>query len=387
MTFERLHRQPFLAFDDETGLEGYTVVACRRCGFVYADDLPEQRIFDEYYRDLSKYEAEDIDGVIPPWKARIHQDIVADISQRLPDRNLRILDVGAASGHLLATFARSGYHNAIGFDPSPRCSEIAAQLYDVRVDSTSIAQMQFGGQRFDLILMASVLEHVRDLGSALRDLRRLLTPTGALWVEVPDAGRFASYLSSPFQQFSTEHINFFSRVTLARLMGAHGLTTQTCWETIRMIHAMPDPGLDGLFSIGPPTVYDAFDATGVAEIREYVAASERLEREMVARTSALVEAGTPVIVWGTGSLTLQLLARGGMENLRITGFVDANRNYHGKSLRGKPVIAPAEMHGFSDDIVVVSHASEPAIIDDITTKYGLPNAVLGLTSGVSRPRN
>ena len=49
---EDLYDQRFVRFDDASGLDGYTVVACKRCGFMYADDLPGQDVFDRYYRCL-----------------------------------------------------------------------------------------------------------------------------------------------------------------------------------------------------------------------------------------------------------------------------------------------------------------------------------------------
>src|SRR5689334_22587479 len=32
-------------------LDGYDVVACTHCGFTFADKIPAQSAFDEYYRD------------------------------------------------------------------------------------------------------------------------------------------------------------------------------------------------------------------------------------------------------------------------------------------------------------------------------------------------
>jgi SAM-dependent methyltransferase len=373
---EDLYDQRFVRFDDASGLDGYTVVACKRCGFMYADDLPGQDVFDRYYRDLSKYESHDTEGDIVPWKAVIHRSIVADISERLPDRNLRILDVGSSSGHLISLFRKAGYRNAIGFDPSPRCRELARELYDVEVINTSISQMAFGGERFDLILMASVLEHLRDLERTMGELRALLRDGGAIWAEVPDAGRFHDYASSPFQQFSLEHINFFTVKTLERLMQRVGFHTGDTWTTIRRVGSMDDPGLDGLFVAGRHERAWASDSAGIADVRAYTALSEQLERALCDRLQGQVDSGRPLIVWGTGSLTLHLMNHPIFAKLNIVAFVDSNANYHGKTIRGVPVMGPASLQGHDEPILIVSHAAQEEIQTAIRERYGLTNELL-----------
>jgi SAM-dependent methyltransferase len=373
---EDLYDQRFVRFDDASGLDGYTVVACKRCGFMYADDLPGQDVFDRYYRDLSKYESHDTEGDIVPWKAVIHRSIVADISERLPDRNIRILDVGSSSGHLISLFKKAGYRDAIGFDPSPRCRELARELYDVEVINTSISQMAFGGERFDLILMASVLEHLRDLERTMGELRALLRDGGAIWAEVPDAGHFHDYASSPFQQFSLEHINFFTVKTLERLMQRVGFHTADTWTTTRRVGSMDDPGLDGLFVGGRQECASASDTAGIVDVRAYIALSEQLERALCDRLQGLVDSGRPLVVWGTGSLTLHLMNHPIFAELNIVAFVDSNANYHGKTIRGIPVMGPASLQGRDEPILIVSHAAQEEIQTAIRERYGLTNELL-----------
>ena len=372
---EQLYDQRFARFDDASGLDGYAVVACTHCGFVYADLLPGQEVFDRYYRDLSKYESHDNEGEVVPWKAVIHRSIVADLSERLPDRTISILDVGSSSGHLISLFKQAGYHDAIGFDPSPRCRELARQRYDVEVINTSISQMAFGGRRFDLILMASVLEHLRDLERTLGELRGLLREGGAIWLEVPDAARFADYVLSPFQQFSLEHINFFTLQTLERLMQRVGFRTASSWPTIRRVGSMDDPGLDGLFVRDEPSDVATVDAAGVAAVRSYVAGSEQLERTLCRRLGALAQHSEPVIVWGTGSLTLHLLNDPVFSRLNIVAFVDSNANYQGKTIRGVPILAPSALRDRDEQILIVTHAAQEEILDVIRNRYGLTNPV------------
>ena len=48
-------------FDQLSGaslLNGYTIVLCCDCGAAFANDVPQQAAFDEYYREFSKYEGQ-----------------------------------------------------------------------------------------------------------------------------------------------------------------------------------------------------------------------------------------------------------------------------------------------------------------------------------------
>ena len=77
---------------------------------------------------------------------------------------------------------------------------------------------------FDAVMMVGVLEHLVDLDGALAHVRTLVSPGGRLFVEVPDATAFADWPNAPYQDFSTEHLNFFSPTSLTNLMRRHGFS-------------------------------------------------------------------------------------------------------------------------------------------------------------------
>src|SRR3954468_3989578 len=106
-------------------IAGYTVVACYRCGFCFASDLPSQSEFDLYYRNQSKYEYENRAGAPSNYEIRRLPLSVRAISEWLPNRAARILDIGCANGGLLNALKTHGYSNVFGADPSPACARIA----------------------------------------------------------------------------------------------------------------------------------------------------------------------------------------------------------------------------------------------------------------------
>jgi SAM-dependent methyltransferase len=111
-----------------------------------------------------------------------------------------------------------------GLDPSPACAAAAARLYSIDVRTMTLGEIAMTGEQFNCVIMVGVLEHLRDLDHAFDHLRALLSPAGLLYVEVPDVTAFADWPNAPYQDFSTEHINFFSPISLDNLMRRHGFT-------------------------------------------------------------------------------------------------------------------------------------------------------------------
>ena len=371
-----VYAQRFASFDDFSALSGYDVVTCRECGFAYANRLPESATLERYYGELSKYEQHDTGGAIAPWAEVRDRAIVEEISAILPDRRARILDVGCATGHLLATFRDAGFENVTGLDPSRRCVELARDLYGIRVLNMPISRMGASSERFDLILVSAVLEHLRDLTENVRALTSMLAEGGSIWFEVPDAGRFSSFVHSPFHQFSLEHINFFTARSLTALLRTAGFEPLAVWESIRTVRSFDEPGLNAIFSKSSSGSNSTRDPEQQHDLPAYVAACESVERRILENVAPLAQQRVPIVLWGTGSLTLHLLTRVPFSELNVAAFVDSNANYHGKHINGIPVIAPEQMRERCEPILVVSHASGREIARDIRGRYGLDNSIL-----------
>lgn len=102
-----------------------------------------------------------------------------------PKERLDVLDVGAAQGRALLALERLGHH-AVGVEPWPAAIVTAHELarrvgttIDVREGAAEL--LPFADERFDVVLATSVLEHVTDLGAALREIHRVLRSGGIFW--------------------------------------------------------------------------------------------------------------------------------------------------------------------------------------------------------------
>jgi 2-polyprenyl-3-methyl-5-hydroxy-6-metoxy-1,4-benzoquinol methylase len=105
----------------------------------------------------------------------------------------RILDIGAGTGDFLSVAKSDGWQT-IGVEPSDRAKAIAKNKGVSFVEQTS----ELENNSFDVISMWHVLEHVPDLNKQIKELKRLLKPTGTLIIAVPN-----------FKSFDAKHYGKF----------------------------------------------------------------------------------------------------------------------------------------------------------------------------------
>lgn len=104
-----------------------------------------------------------------------------------------ILDIGAGTGDFLAVAKQNGW-TTTGIEPSPKAKSIAISKGISFVENTT----DLANYSFDVITMWHVLEHVPDLDFQIKELKRLLKPSGTLIVAVPN---FKSFDANHYGKF------------------------------------------------------------------------------------------------------------------------------------------------------------------------------------------
>ena len=98
-------------------------------------------------------------------------------------RRARILDAGCGSGRNMIELNRHG--TVTGVELSPTSDSLAQGRNAGEVLTCSVLDMPFAQDSFDLAVSLDVIEHLDDDLAALRELRRVVAPGGALLVTVP----------------------------------------------------------------------------------------------------------------------------------------------------------------------------------------------------------
>ena len=371
-------RQTFAVVDHGTPVTGYDVVVCGRCGCSYADGIPEQATLDNYYREMSKYEYAQRGGAESDFDSKRLALIAAVIAPLLPSRDVRILDIGCASGRLLANLRDMGFPNVEGLDPSPACARSAADLYSIKVRSLTLDEMAGSGELFDVVTMVGVLEHLRDMKEAFENLNALISPGGLLYVEVPDVTGFVDWPNAPYQDFSTEHINFFGPVSLQNLMTRRGFSPVFLERNHRQqSHRTVMSNISGMFRRDSEWQSEiVFDADSAAGLDRYLACCAEAEDRLLARIAAIVDAGRPIIVWGVGTHTSRLMTTSRLNDAHIVAFIESNSRYQGRTLLGRPILPPQALKERAEPVLISSRVFQQEIVDQIQKELGCSNELI-----------
>jgi SAM-dependent methyltransferase len=186
------------------------LLRCPSCSFVFSEFRPADEDLHKLYRemDTTVYERE------------------SQGRRRTAMRHLRILeqyaraghllDVGCASGNLLAAAADTGWA-VTGVEPASSLCERAAKLLNGRgqVQCLPLQQAKLTPSSFDVVTMWDVLEHVTDPVKFLGLCVTFLKPSGILIVNVPDISSFQAWvLGEHWPLLLPEHLNYFDRKSL-----------------------------------------------------------------------------------------------------------------------------------------------------------------------------
>ncbi len=373
-----LHTQTFEQLPGARLLDGYDVVVCEQCGAGFANHIPPQSIFDAYYRDLSKYEYEYRASQATRYEDRRFREAARTIIPHIVSSGSRILEIGCATGHLLSVLKEQGYANVHGVDPSPGCAKAAGGLYGIHAQACTIFDIPRPEQPFDIVLLLGVMEHIRDLDRAIEAIRALLSPAGRVYIAVPDAAHFDRNQDGPFQEFSLEHLNFFSATSLTNLMRTRGFKFLSGGSLF--LEHNPATWCASIYC-----VFESSDKRAGSWIRDeeterglaaYIRKSRQAEDRIRRTIEGLAASGRSILVWGTGAHTLHLLAASALARVNIAAFVDSNPKYQGRELHGKPVLAPASLAERNEPILISSYAAQKEIAHQIRETLRLPNELI-----------
>jgi 2-polyprenyl-3-methyl-5-hydroxy-6-metoxy-1,4-benzoquinol methylase len=132
----------------------------------------------------------------------------------------KILDIGAGVGDFLSVAKNDGWQT-IGIEPSDKAKTIAKSKGVTFVESLT----ELENNSFDVITMWHVLEHVPDLENQIKELKRLIKPTGTVLIAVPNFKSFdALYYQNFWAAYDTPiHLWHFSKTAIRKLFAKENL--------------------------------------------------------------------------------------------------------------------------------------------------------------------
>ena len=148
-----------------------------------------------------------------------------------PVKHLKVLDVGCATGYLGAKL-KSMDNYVIGIDISApaikQAKKVLDQAYCFNLETTTIP----GKQKFDLIIISEVIEHLFQPHQVIKKLVTRLKPHGRIIITTPNISYWINRLTFLLGKFAytnqgmfdDSHIHFFNYPSLQTLLKNNNLS-------------------------------------------------------------------------------------------------------------------------------------------------------------------
>jgi len=227
---------------DPISRQYFNVVACSQCGLGYVNPRPSSEMMKDYYQSNYYCNRFNDSKAIPAggdtflgklyklyWKifSRYYPPRVLktekDICARYTKGRGELLDIGCANGDFLKVMQDSGFE-VCGLE----FSDHFINKYGLNIFKGELVNAHYDTQRFDLVTMWAVLEHVSDPMGYLKEINRILKPGGKVIFLVPNLK------SIPFGICHNDdiprHLYLFSPTTMERML------TQSNFKLKALIH-------------------------------------------------------------------------------------------------------------------------------------------------------
>jgi len=216
--------EPFLNCKDYTvSKETYEVMINRKYDLLVTSPVPED--VSEYYKSDAYISHTDskkslFDKVYQTVKTRtLKQKVGLLNSFQTPQKT--VLDIGAGTGDFLKT-CKENHWTIFGVEPSKEARALAEKK-DIFLKASLD---DFDNQKFDVITLWHVLEHVENLKEYIVSLEKLLKENGVLVIAVPNFKSYdAQYYKEYWAAFDVpRHLWHFSQKAIQKLFSEVGLT-------------------------------------------------------------------------------------------------------------------------------------------------------------------
>ena len=187
---------------------------CSNCGFIQCTDGTD---VIHFYEDLVDEEYENTRA-----QRKLQEQRIMKLIQKEKPSG-KHLDIGAGSGIMVEAAIEMGY-DSVGVEPSKWLQQTATEKgLPIKL---GIFPMEGLDDKYDVITLVDVIEHVNNPKQLMQDIQKALAPDGLLVVITPDVDSFlAKTLKWKWWHFRIAHIGYFNAKTLQHIADESNLKT------------------------------------------------------------------------------------------------------------------------------------------------------------------
>jgi SAM-dependent methyltransferase len=203
--------------------EGYDVVKCKKCNFVFVDvDFSGEELKKFYTQEYFTKGVNYFSDQERTYMAGRYIDEIKKFKKKGT-----LLEIGCAAGYLLKLAQERGF-DSYGVEISEDASKFASEKLGLKVKNCVLEDAKFESDFFDAVILINVLEHLPDPLGTLREINRISKDDGIVYICVPNLNRIdrkLRYLINFFRYkggFAKLHLSEFTPETLTKMCELSG---------------------------------------------------------------------------------------------------------------------------------------------------------------------
>lgn len=232
--------KPFLTVKDNVvSHETFAINACSTCGFRFTNPRPDEHEIGRYYESEEYiYHSNKKQGIFLKAFHAVREIAIKNKLNRInkltpgaskgssTGTTKAILDYGCGTGEFLSACKQNGWQTK-GIETSPSARKHAIEKFGLDVeDLPAFAGLE--KNKYDIITLWHVLEHVHRLDETVANLASLLKPNGHLLIAVPNCSSAdAKHYGANWAAYDPpRHLYHFTPADMENLMAKHGLKVE-----------------------------------------------------------------------------------------------------------------------------------------------------------------
>jgi 2-polyprenyl-3-methyl-5-hydroxy-6-metoxy-1,4-benzoquinol methylase len=171
----------------------FDIVICTKCKFHFTNPIPSKELIAPYYNFPSYISHTDVkEGWFNKIYHRVRQHTLLQktiwIQSLFTGHKGNLLEIGAGTGAFAHAMVQKGW-NVTALEPDEASRNRAFENYKIQLlPAESLYNLQ--NEKFEVITLWHVLEHVHDINDYMHAFKKLLKPNGRLIIAVPNYTSF-----------------------------------------------------------------------------------------------------------------------------------------------------------------------------------------------------
>jgi 2-polyprenyl-3-methyl-5-hydroxy-6-metoxy-1,4-benzoquinol methylase len=201
-------------------LKGYYMqkglIKCNNCGMVFMERIPSEAELSAHY---GVYTYDGVDEL----SELTRESYRALLDEFEPYRKTnKIIDVGCGRGYFLEEAKKRGWE-VYGTEFSQTAVQLLRQK-GIQAHEGRMTTEAFGVSDFDIVTSFEVIEHINTPNAEIDVFHSILRKGGLLYITTPNFNSLMRYLlKSEYNVIAyPEHLSYYSKRTLNKLVGKHG---------------------------------------------------------------------------------------------------------------------------------------------------------------------